>query len=327
MLAALVLASAALWTGAQTAPEPAPAVTARIAQTEVSIGEPFVVELVASGPAGTTWTFPAEAGDDSVELKSAPPDPAASPGASPAAPAAGTWRYRASLFSVKDPAVPAVQVRYRLPDGRNGTVATAPVPLRLRSLLPKDPQSQTLADVRPPLALSIGWPFWAAVAGVVALLAALVWVWLRRRRGAAATAAPAAPALSAEQEARHALDLLERSGRLASGDWRGVYIALTEIAKRYLERRLAAPILEMTSSETLAYLRERAHGDDVLVPLRGLMSAADQVKFARGASQLEEARRHLAAVRALVAALEARLAAPTPAVSAPVAGAPAARPR
>lgn len=310
----LVCSALALALGAQPAtPAATPSVSVKLAQDEVSVGERFLVEVVASGPAGTTWTFPEQAGDDALELVSDKPAPATSAGTSATPPPPGTWRYWARVFSVKDPALPAIPVRYRLPDGTTGEISTSPTPLRLRSLLPKDPQARVLEDVHPPLALSIGWPFWAALATLVALLAALAWAWLRRRRPTSAVA-PAAPALSPEAEARHALDLLERSGRLASGDWRAVYIALTEIIKRYLERRLGAPILEMTSAETLAYLRDHAQGDALLLPLRGLMGAADQVKFARGASQLEEARAHLTAARALVDALEVRL---TPAPAGP----------
>ncbi len=314
----IALAMCGVRVSSQPAPQTAPSVQVSVSQQEVSVGEAFFVQVQASGPPGTTWTFPEQAGDDNVELVSAAPDAAPSPGKSAAPPPADTWRYRASVFSVKDPMVPAIQVRYRLADGSTGAVASAPSALRLRSLLPKDPQARTLEDVRPPLALSIGWPFWVALGAGLALVSGLLWLALRRRKPASVT--PALPALSAEAEARQALDLLERSGRLANADWRAVYIALTEIAKRYLERRLAAPILEMTSAETLAHLREHAHGDELLVPLRGLMGAADQVKFARGASQLEEAHRHLAAVRALIAALEARLTPPAAATANPPTG-------
>ena len=79
------------------------------------------------------------------------------------------------------------------------------------------------------------------------------------------------------------------------------------MAKRYLERRLGAPVLEMTTAETLAFLRGHPHGGDLLPVMRDVAEAADRIKFAKGQGLSQEAERHLAAVRALVPALEARL--------------------
>ena len=63
----------------------------------------------------------------------------------------------------------------------------------------------------------------------------------------------------------------------------------------------------MTTAETTAFLRDHAHGGELLPVMRDLAQAADQIKFARGQGLAEAAERHLAAVRALVPALEARL--------------------
>jgi hypothetical protein len=305
---ALAAASAlALVAASALAQAPPPSVSARVSRDEVSVGEPFTVELRASGPDGTTWMFPPQAGSDAVELVTEPA-PSPSPGASaPPPPAPGTWRYRATVFAVKDVAVPPITVRYRLPDGGEGEATSASVRLRLRSLLPKDPKEQTLADVRPPLPLSIGWPFWAGLGLLLSSVAALVWLVARRRRRATPLAAPAAPALAPDAEALQALDALGASDMLARGEYRPFYIALAEVAKRYLERRLDAPVLEMTSTETLGFLRGHAHGGPLVATMRDLMGAADQVKFARGAGQAAEARRHLDAARAVIATLEARL--------------------
>ena len=115
------------------------------------------------------------------------------------------------------------------------------------------------------------------------------------------------PELPADAEALRALDALAASGLLSRGEYRPFYIQLTAVAKRYLERRLGAPVLEMTTAETLAFLRGHAHGGDLLPVVRDLAEAADRIKFAKGQGLAQEAERHLAAVRALVPALEARL--------------------
>jgi hypothetical protein len=115
------------------------------------------------------------------------------------------------------------------------------------------------------------------------------------------------PETPPDLEALAALTALAGSGLVEARAFREFYIRLTAIAKRYLERRLGAPVLEMTTAETVAFLRDHAHGGDLLPVMRDLAQAADQIKFARGQGLAEAAERHLAAVRALVPALEARL--------------------
>jgi hypothetical protein len=225
------------------------------------------------------------------------------------------------VFAVSEAAVPPVTVTYRLPDGTTGQIQTTPVPLQIVSLLPRDPKERQLVDIRPPVDVSVlPREFWIAalralthsVIGLIALAVAValaVWLWrrLRKRRALTAALAPAAPVVAPDVEALAALDRLARSDRLAREEYREFYIALTEIAKRYLERRLAAPVLEMTSAETLAFLRLHAHGSSFVELVRDVSTAADRIKFARGRGAREMAEGHLGAVRRLVTDLELRL--------------------
>jgi hypothetical protein len=210
------------------------------------------------------------------------------------------------VFAIGDAQVPAIPIRYRLSDGTAGEVKTAPIPLRVVTLLPRDKGEQKLTDVRAPVPVRIGRAFWIGLAAALLLVSALVW-WLlsRRKRSAPIVAAPV-PALEPDEEARRALDALIASGRLARGEYRPFYIDLTSVAKRYLERRLGAPIVEMTTAEMLAHLRGRPEAADHAPTLRDLTAAADQIKFARGTGLTEEAERHLAATRALIDSLETR---------------------
>jgi hypothetical protein len=174
------------------------------------------------------------------------------------------------------------------------------------SLFPKDRDQQKLADVRPPVGLALGRVFWFGLIAALALAGAALWLASGRGRKPVPAAAPA-PSLSPDEEARRALDRLVASGRLARGEYRLFYIELTAIVKRYLERRLEAPIAEMTTAEMLTHLRATPGGVELAPALRDLSGVADQIKFARGDGLIEEAERHLAATRSLIEDLEARL--------------------
>jgi hypothetical protein len=116
-----------------------------------------------------------------------------------------------------------------------------------------------------------------------------------------------APALEPDAEALQALDRLAGAGLVERADYRAYYIALAEIAKRYLERRLGAPVLEMTSAEMASFLRDHPAASSFATSVRDLAGAADRVKFARGAGLEDEARRHLESARALVRGIEDKL--------------------
>src|SRR4029450_668131 len=76
-------------------------------KSELHVGEAFVVELTASGAPGTTFEFPKDAGDESVELHEATP-------ASPPPP--GVHRYDGMALALGDVELPALRVPYRLGD-------------------------------------------------------------------------------------------------------------------------------------------------------------------------------------------------------------------
>jgi hypothetical protein len=271
-------------------------VVAKAAATEVSVGQRFIVTIDASGPAGTSWTFPAETGDEKVALRAAPTQP----------PGGSAFAYEAAAFAVGEVSVPGTKVKYRLADGREGEATTEPIPLQIVSLLPKEEAERALVDIRGPVKLPLGAFFWGGLAAAAAVLALAVML-LRRRRRPKPVVTPSRPDLPPDVEALTALDALAASDLIAAADLKPFYVALAEIAKRYLERRLGAPVLEMTSAEAVTFLRDNVTARELTPPLRDLMLAADQIKFACGHSERATAERHVAAVRAMVTLLEARL--------------------
>jgi hypothetical protein len=289
---------------AETHATPPPvSVRATASKTEVTVGEPFTIDLEALGPAGTSYTFAAEAADETFELRT----PEGPPADAATAREPGRHRYTAAVFALGEAQVPPIPVRYRLPDGTAGEAVAGPIEVKVVSLLPKEAQQQKLAEIRGPAPVGIGRAFWVALAGALALVATLAVRLLRRRRGPGSRVEKRIPELPPDVEALGALEALAASGLVGRAEYRAFYIRLTAIAKRYLERRLGAPVVEMTSAETVAFLRGHPHGGELLPAARDLVLAADRIKFARGEGLAAEAKRHVAAVRALVPALEARL--------------------
>ncbi len=282
-------------------------VVATASKDEVTVGETFTIELKAMGPPGTTYRFATGASEDEIELRTQTPEPESPAGEGAPTREPGTHRYEAEVFVLGEVEIPPLPVRFRLADGTEGEAASEPIVLKVRSLLPRDADEQKLADIRGPQSVGIGRAFWAAVVAALLLVAGLVTWLVRRRKKTVAPEAPPVPQTPPDIEALAALTALASAGLLEARAFREFYIRLTTITKRYLERRLEAPVLEMTTAETTAFLRGHGHGGELLPVVRDLAQAADQIKFARGQGLAEAAERHLAAVRALVSALETRL--------------------
>jgi len=278
-----------------------PSVSATTSKPRITVGETFFVDVRASGPADAIWSFPAQLGTGDVELVLDQQQPLEG---EPTL-AAGSRRYRGIAFGLDQVTVPPIPVGYRLGDGSEGEATTEAITLRVVSLLPMDSEEQKLTDIRSPGRLDVGTEFWVALGVLLAALAALALHLYRRRRPDAFV--PTAPRTPPDREALEALDALDGAGLLATGQLRDYYIRLADIAKRYLERRLGAPVLEMTSSEAVSYLRGHGDGRTVATPMRDLAGAADFVKFAKGVSPTEEAERHLRTARQIVEELEQRL--------------------
>ena len=191
------------------------------------------------------------------------PDPDAS-----LAPVPREARYEARVFALGEAALPPLTVRYRLPDGT--AARRPPRPSRARApLLPKDPQEQTLADIRAPCGSPSRRAFWIALALAGRRGALAFWHLARARAGSGAGARRAPSRPCRRRGGAPALDALAGLRRARPRRRRGYYIALTAIAKRYLERRLDAPILEMTTAEMLAHLRDAPHGRSARAPHAG----------------------------------------------------------
>jgi len=109
------------------------------------------------------------------------------------------------------------------------------------------------------------------------------------------------PAVSPEEEALSGLEQLA-AGR-TNLEARAFYIQLVQILKQYLERRLEAPVLEMTSTETLAFVKAHGWTSPHAVALRDLVSSADLVKFG-GSSDASNADRQIQLVRDVLARID-----------------------
>ena len=155
--------------------------------------------------------------------------------------------------------VPAIEVTYLGPRGDVRTARTAPVTVKIGSLIANEPEP-AIKDAAPPVTVMEEnlWPAYIAgglcAAGLGALLTMLIVRRLRARRGER----PGPPPRPAHEVALEKLDRLGAYGFLENADNRPFYFAVSEIIREYLGGRYAFDSLELTTDELVAELRRQA---------------------------------------------------------------------
>ena len=197
--------------------------------------------------------------------------------------------YTLALYETGSFEIPPVVVNYRGDGIQDGSVETREHSVRVESTLSDD--SKDILDIKGPLEIPRSlwslWPWFAAALG----LAALILLYLRRKRGEAPAAVSRKLRLSPYDEAYQALCGLRDSGLLEEGQIKPYFTRLSEIIRRYLERRYLIQAMESTTTQLLDQLRKLSLALDELKLFRDFFPCCDLVKFAKYAPPVPEQER------------------------------------
>lgn len=227
----------------------------------------------------------------------------------------GVWTQQLELtvFEVGLATLPAVEIE--LPaSGTTTTIASAPVVVAIRSVLPPGEQQAEPQAPEPVRSLPAGERFWWTVALLGLAGCALTGLALRTAQLIKKTLA--ALALSPIDALSKALGGLRREH-----DTERLFTGLSLELRRYLGRSIGFPAAEGTTTQIQRQLRAQQLPPELIRETLGLLREVDQIKFARGDADPQRAGQRLDDTAALARNVEAWL---TPAEPAPVEpGAPA----
>lgn len=151
------------------------------------------------------------------------------------------------------------------------------------------------------------------VPAVVALLAALALLGRRLYRRLRKIRELALAPLPPWEEALAALDAMPWREWLEAGQAKRYYYALSQVLKRYIERRFEFAAVEQTTTEIL--LSMRAHKTPMRDDIGRFFSRYDLVKYAKWVPPVEEAESAIGQVREFVVKTKPEEPAPTPATA------------
>jgi hypothetical protein len=118
-------------------------------------------------------------------------------------------------------------------------------------------------------------PWLLALVVVLALVAIAFYVWKRRKPSTVATV----PILAPGEEARQSLQRLRSQSLVSAEEIKQFHFALSEICRRYLERRFNIPATDRTLEELKPLLPQLPLNEENRESIRRLLDEADLVKF------------------------------------------------
>jgi hypothetical protein len=187
--------------------------------------------------------------------------------------------------------IPAVEVTYLGKNGEVRSAKTAPVPIKIASLIANEPEPAP-KEIAPPVPVLQQDLLLVYIAGgllAAALGALLTWLVVRKLR-ARVLLRPGPPPRPAHEVALEKLDRLGTYGFLENADNRPFYFAVSEVIREYLGARYGFDSLELTTDELCTELRRTAARELVLGQIEGWLSGCDLVKFAKISPTASEAR-------------------------------------
>jgi hypothetical protein len=187
--------------------------------------------------------------------------------------------------------IPPVTVSYTEKGGEERKLKTSQIFVEVKSVMRDGEMAQDIRGIKSPVPIPRDYTFYLTVAGLVVLVslmaAGALWFYGHRRKGEWAP-----PPIPSHELALKELDQLKRDDLIAKGIMREYYFRLSEIFRRYLERRYRFPAVERTTDEIAPDLiRLPTCGEETKVNARHLLEHADLVKFARLVPPREDAER------------------------------------
>jgi hypothetical protein len=210
-----------------------------------------------------------------------------------------SYSYVLTTYSTECCTIPSLSF-IQTAGNKTDTLKTQPVPIRV-VLVPPQTSNDTglIRDIKGPQRVgtpSLAW-LWLLLAAIFIITAILILRRFWKKKGSPAAIVPPKPPY---EEAIEALRLLEEKQYVAKGMIREYVFGLSDIIKRYIERRFNVNAAEFTTEEMLDWIRVSPLEPSQHRSLEWFFSTADPVKFAKWTPDTDTVKRFGIDMRAFV---------------------------
>ena len=191
-----------------------------------------------------------------------------------------TFTLTLTAFQLGDLTIPPFPIRVRNDSGHFDTVLTDPVHVKVGSVGKKKTDKDDIRPIKGPVSMNLS-AFRAWVMGILAVLLAVLLaakIILRRRKGSLADPESLKPP---HERASIELERLKAKGLLEEKKAKEFYSELSDILRRYLERRFAVTALDCTTRELILELKQKDFMSGLISKTKEVLENADLVKFAK----------------------------------------------
>jgi len=200
-----------------------------------------------------------------------------------------TTRFTLTVFQTGNLQIPPIPVRYADESGEPNEVFTEPVPVKVVSVGKKITDKDDVRPIKGPVSVGLA-RFWS---GLWSVLTAALFIFLitkitlrklRERKDLESLKPP-------YERVKIELERLKDKGFLEEKNYKEYYSGLSDILRRYLERRFGVEALEKTSSEIRMDLEKKAFDKDLTRMIGEVLDESDLVKFAKQTPERDLAER------------------------------------
>lgn len=204
------------------------------------------------------------------------------------------YSYELVGFETGEYEIPAFTIKYIGPDGKEKEASSAPVKIKVVSVLPSSSEASVenldIRPLKPPIEIPPDYNrlyrFIAFLSSGIILAGLGFYLWHRYLRRKKASGEEAPEILRPPEEiAKEELLALKNSSLLNEGKIKEYYSRVADIIRIYLGRRFNLPAIDMTSFELLYALQNhknrRLINEQFLEKLEQFLEECDLVKFAK----------------------------------------------
>jgi hypothetical protein len=189
--------------------------------------------------------------------------------------------YVITTFTTGEYVIPPITIDYTDPNGDKKQIQSEPLFILVKSVGATESDKEDIRGLKPPIEIKGGYWGYFLILPILLLVAAFGFLYYRQR--AKAVALPNIPEelkRPAWEVALLGLEGLQGSDLLKRKEIKKYYIILSDIIRKYLERRYQVTALDRTTQEVKAELKKAKVEAEVIDLASGFLYSCDLVKFA-----------------------------------------------
>ena len=197
--------------------------------------------------------------------------------------------YIITTFTTGEYVIPPITINYTDPNGEKKQIESEPLFILVKSVGATESDKEDIRGLKPPIKIKGRYWAYLFILPILALLGAFGFLYYRQR-----TKAVALPKIPEElkkpawEVALLELENLKSSEPLERKEIKKHYIVLSDIIRKYLERRYQITALDRTTQEVKAELKRVKAEGEVTDLVYGFLISCDLVKFAKYIPSKEE---------------------------------------